>query len=333
MTTYLKNISFILGLSFLLACGAYVPPAGYNQNLPSGGQQPTFPGQLPPPYTDGQQTIYNPPPPPSLDDDEDDRNRKDGCKYEDKDHECRDYCKQMFRSSGDRKDCLKLEESEIEDMFDDVHERLKDPSGEDLDGINVEDLKAYFDVSISGFQRLISSEYKRTDAEEVLIWIMQNEEVTELFIDEDDDYKTFELLLEEATGSFNDNKLEKPLGRDIDSDDTLIELAEENETALDWLLEYVFETATQCDSDNPVQQNCFEVICKIGAKFGDDRHGETNRSDWLIDSGDFENYIEDIIDANINKDRWKTDEGNISDISDLDDNYDNDFLNLCGGLY
>lgn len=340
--------ALILSILFLISCTGYVPPAGYN--YPPSQGDPNFNGQPGPP-----------PLPPRDDDDYDNRRERDGdrddvlrrsrdrdrrnlCENQDRDDDCHDLCQEMYRRTADKEDCESLPVSQVDDIYD-VHLELKNPRSNNLSRIELEDFEVYLNVSIAGFDRLIAN-YKKSDAEDVLIWMVENEDVTELFQDEDDDYRSFEALLEEATTSFRANELDEPFSREIDGDDTLFEFAIGNEAALEWFLDYIFETASQCTGSNQqTSEACFAVICKIGDGFGRDSSDANNREDWLRNSSAFENYIDDIIDHAVNRvgvppGQWDGSQvnsdwtdGPISSVDDLDDASDYDFLYLCDGLF
>ena len=337
----------LLGLAFLFACSGYVPPAGY-QNQQSSG----YPNQYNPYAQNGNQQnpYYQQQAPPRSDQDyrriqEEDpdrdevlrrsssRRRGNRCEDEtDRNHQCKQDCRTMYRRTDDKEECEELTIPQIDNLIY-VHEALENPSESSLNDINWEDFEVYLNVSIAGLDRLVG-EYNNRDAEEVLIWIAYDETIAEIFKDEDQDYRTLETLLSEATVSFGDDELDEPFSREIDRDDNLLEFAIGNESALEWFLDYILDTASQCD-DASVSIACFTIICKIGDSFGNDRSERQNREDWLRNSSEFENYIDDIIEAEINAGssdpQW--DKTVITDVNDLDrDAYDNDFIHLCGGL-
>lgn len=326
---YLKFQTLVLLFVFLADCVNSVPPAGYPQNPNAPNYYPS--AGYPPP---GNDAYYDRRIREDGDRDEvlrrsGDRRRGDICEDEDRDHECKDQCRDMFRRINDREDCEELTVQQIDKLLD-VHKALEDADDRDLRDIDLEDLEVYLNVSIAGFDSLVRR-YKSSEAKDVLIWIANNEDVTDTFEDEDDDYRILESLLK-VISSFSDSELERPFTRDIYRG-TLFEVAIDarNESAMDWFLNYIFYTDGACNDDEEVSSACFTVICKIGDGFED----EDFLRDWL-EFGIFEDYIDDIIKGEVNAGsdpKWDA-----SDIDDSRDLYEGSYedqtwvTTLCGGL-
>ena len=321
---YLKCLVFLFLFVFLAGCTGTIPTAGYP---PNSNQTSTSDPYFTPPSRDDDE--YNRR--IREDDDRDEvlrrRSGGDACEDEDNDHDCKDQCRDMYRRTDDREDCEELDAEEIEKLFE-VHQALEDADDNDLRDIDLEDLEAYLNVSIAGFDGLIRN-YGTNEAEEVLLWIAQNEDVAETFEDEDDDFKTLEQLLK-VLSSFSSSELERPFTRDIDRR-TLFEEAIDarNDTAVDWFLNYIFYTDSDCNNDEEVSPECFTVICEIGDGFQD----EDFLRDWLVISS-FEDYIDDIIEGGVNAGvdpKW--DATAIENPDDLYEDRDNTWVStLCGGL-
>ena len=334
---------------FLAGCTGAIPPGNSPQN--SIGYYPStgYPSNNYPPLPRDEQgydnKIVNDPNREAVLQDSRNRLRGGFCENEDKNHECKSRCREMYRRKGDREECEELTVTQIEKLID-VHQVLEEADTDHLERIDFEDLKVYLNVSIAGFDNVIR-DYRRNDAKEVLIWIAKDEEAAELLRDEDDDYKTLESLLKQIT-SFSNTEIEEPFSKELDSrDGTIFEMAMRsgNDAAIEWFLDYIFSTDRACVGNNgDVSEACFTVICEIGEEFNDKDY----RVDWM-DFPTFENYIDDIIDKGVNRhggennncdkdvwthcDREKWD-GTTEDkaIEDIDDIPDEDFFQLCGGL-
>ena len=260
------------------------------------------------------------------------RRERDRCRDESDNHQCKRDCKLIYKRSADRKDCERLSEDTIEDILA-VHEDLEDADPGDID---LEHFENYLKVSINGLIQLIAS-YRKPDAKNLLDWIASDPEVAEIFEGYDDDFRVLSYLLETLKDfDASNTKLYKPFIEDIHGS-TLFEIGIDygNEIALDWFLEFIFETKGGCDPGSGSNKNdCFKTICTIGKGF--DR--PKRRPNWLDESDSFEDYIEDIIENDVlgnssptgssgNDKCWNT--SSISTISDLDLTNDTWFEGLC----
>ena len=246
---------------------------------------------------------------------------------DDRSHDCVDQCRDIYSRRSDRDDCEELPIAQIE-MLAELHELLEDPDDDDLRDIDLADLEVYLNVSIAGFDSLINR-YSSREAKEVLFWIAENEDISNLFSDEDDEFKALEALFKEVTGGFSaSSETHQPFIERIDGSDRLMEIVIDagNESAIEWFHSYITETAEGCSGKNDeISGTCFEVFCKIGKGIDDDI-----RESWLSFE-DFEEYIDDIVQAGVNgraspgSTEWDTD--NIDDSGDVTDFYDE----LCKG--
>ena len=157
------------------------------------------------------------------------------------------------------------------------------------------------------------------------LWIVSDEELTELVRDEDDKFAALEGLFKKITRGFSSGtETHKPFIGRIDGNDRLMEVAIEefNWEAVEWFQDYITETAGACSGNNDeASTGCFTVFCKIGKDTDKD-----SREDWLRFET-FEEYIVEIIDTGINKNNWKNG-NNIQDADDVTDFYEE----LCGNL-
>ena len=338
-----------LCLSFVSSC--YLPPINA-PNQTSTGQVAPSSGQVNPqtpvigqPFTGGNQQFGEATQPvfqPSRDNDNrndlpapNNRRRGSGCEVERSSHRCHQLCREMY--SRDRDECLE----EDPDIIDNIYEVYQDlESVRDLSGVNLEDLEAYLDISIISFNSLIR-DYNRNDAEDMLIWIAEDNEVAELIRGEDEDFRILNDLLSLMV-RFDSSRIDVPFTRRVDNRDTLMDYAlnSGNEEALDYFIEYILMGSQDCKSGN-ADLDCLTLMCKIGRASIERDRG------YYFDSRIFEDFISDIIDNEINGsttesgEKWikGSGDGKIDSLSDLDytwagDDWDPESgeLPLCGGL-
>ena len=271
------------------------------------------------------------------------RHRGPKCEDEDRDHDCRDQCKDIY-SGRDRKDCEELAVTQIENLHD-LHEKLlEDPDDRSLAEVDTNDWDVYLNISIKPLDKLISK-YSTRETKEFLLWLIREEDIAQKFIKEDDDYRSFKELLENlaSAGDTNDN-IYKYFIANVDGSDTLMEVAAtdgDEEIIIKWFLDFINEENDDCERDE-TSDDCWEIYCKIGDEMDEDSRIE------LLSSEEFEDYVEDIIDEGTNGtiatssapgDEWCQEgsthadcdgspKGIIENVRDIDDWYDD----LCGGL-
>ena len=277
---YFKLLVSVLLLGFIASC---VPPSG-----------PSSPGvnisDKDDPYYDERKR---------RDDDRKDvlersRTRRSGniCEEEDRNHECKDLCKEIYGRVGDKKDCEELTVAQIDALFT-LYELLESPDEDDLVDVEAEDFDVYLNVSIASLEDLIDDEWNSRESKEFLYWLINNEDAATVFEKEDDDYDTLTALLKNIN-SFSTAEIWEPFTTKIE-DDKLMEVAIDsgNEMVVEWFMDYIEDKSDDCRREM-VSLGCFEVYCKIG-----DGIDEDFMEEWLS-YGDFESYIDDIIDEGVN---------------------------------
>ena len=299
---YLKSIALMLSFIFLINCGQQGPISqpdlrDYDQRIRDD---------------ENRTNVLN-----------DSRRRYSGSTCEEEDdsnHECVDQCREIYNRRADREDCEELPIAQIE-VLADLHKLLEDPDDDDLRNIDVADLEVYLNVSIAGFDRNISR-YSKGEVKEVLFWMVENEDVAQLFIGEDDDFQTLETLLKELV-PFDKSSMHKPFLARVDSSEKLMETAIENgnEYILDWFHDYIIQEESDCSS-NENSTGCFEVFCKIGDGIDPDSSEDWRRYE------NFEDYLGEIVEERVNYSRWR-DNQDIEELSDLEDEW---VKILCDGL-
>ena len=215
------------------------------------------------------------------------------CEDEDRDHECKEQCKDIYTRRSDREDCEELKTGQIEKL-EELHKLLKDPDDDDLAEFDLEDFKVYLDISTSPFDKLVGK-YSKSESKEILLWIAENEDVAELMEDKDDDFKTLQRILKRFKSGVNDATLYEYFTAKISGSDRLMEVVIDsgNEPAHNWFLDFINEKDNEC-SDDTETVGCFFQYCKIGIIIDNDI-----AEDWLSFE-DFDEYIEDIIDEKVN---------------------------------
>ena len=260
------------------------------------------------------------------------------CKDEGKNHECYDWCKEIYRTLGDKKDCVEeLTVSQIEKIFE-LYELLEDPNASDLIKVEPEDFDVYLNISIRSLEDLIDR-WNERESKEFLYWLLNNKNLAKIFEKEDKDHDTFTALLQNIK-SFNYNEIHKPFIAKIENG-RLMEVAIDsgNEKTMEWFIDYIEDKNEAC-RDETVSKDCFAVYCKIGEGLDND-HVEK----WLDEFNEFESYIKIIIEDGVNAVNpttasgkavnsgtgWTYGRGNgqYRDIKDITSDWVKD---LCGGL-
>ena len=272
---YLKSISLLL-LVFLIGCPPSQPPS-----LRDYGEK----SRLDP---DRSTVLKN----------ARDRHRGRTCEQEDKNHDCREQCDDIYSRRSFEEDCLEQPTTLVAE-FAKIHEFLERPRERELKDIDHQDFDAYLNISIEPLDRLIGRKYDSGDAETLMKWLIENPELAVTFDKEDDDYKTLKSLLEEIK-SFSNNDIYKPFVEKIDGSDRLMEIVidVDNVDIYKWLHGFINEENDDCE-DEETSVACFTIYCEIGKEIDDD-----SAEDWL-DSDLFSEYIDEIIDEKINGCAWE----------------------------
>jgi len=245
--------------------------------------------------------------------------------------DCEDICKEIYPNSKTRRECEELEVRLIEDL-EQIYEILKDADDDDLPNIDTELFDAYLNIDIAGLDDLID-DYSKKDAENFLFWLIDNEDIAEIFRDEDDDYETLENVFEQLDSSYSSSAVWNVFSKDIDGEDLIELILSTSDEVVEWFMDFINETDSNC-SDTETKA-CFHVYCRIGDILSND-----DADDWLRYE-EFEEYIEDIIDEKINatngtgnnvgQNGWTYGDADnqIEELNDLEGNWVEE---LCKGL-
>ena len=343
----LKLKVLIVLFALLLGCTGYVPPVNYPNQSP-------YPPNTQNPYGAGYNTqnLSSTNPLPRSNDEydrrDDDPDRRatlnrlkngDSCENEREGDECYDLCRSMYKRKPDQEECAELTPDNIEAMHE-MWQDLETGRLNNLENIEAEHFDWFLKVSIAGFDSLIRG-YKRSEAEEVLVWIAENDDIAEVMRDEDDDFETLEELLS-LVERYELDSVEEPFIAQIDRKN-LFEYAigTGNDLAMDYFFDYFFQTHKSCWKDNEISVPCLTVVCTIGASI-DERDRES-----LFDSYIFADFVGDIIKDTINGstsssgEKWikGTGDQKIDNINDLDNSWAdaewdpaNASKPICGGF-
>ena len=249
------------------------------------------------------------------------------CEKEDRDHECKDQCKEIYRRIRDRDDCEELTVSQVEGLYR-IFTALESPVKSQLRQIDPEDFDVFLNISIAALEDLID-DWSSREAKEFLYWLINNEDAATVFEKEDDDYDTLTALLRKVR-PFNFTNIHEPFitGRFIE-----VAVNSGNEKVIEWFMEYIEDKNNACGNET-VSKACFTVYCKIGNRIN------KNAMKSLMGFDSFASYIEDIVDDKINATNgvhsnvgtgWTYGDGNgeYEDSGDITDNWVKD---LCGDL-
>ena len=191
---------------------------------------------------------------------------------------CENDCDDMFSGRAE-KTCLKLPTRLVYDFT----ELLDFTEDGDIDEIDSEVLECLLDIDDKEFIDAIK-DMSGNQAEEFLAGIADDEDLANVFQDEDDNSDILRALLKEATGK---NNIEAQLREDIDDGKTFLQLAAEGaEEAWDWLEDYV--------EDEYPNRDTIVTYCDVIVNGGSKRMRDSDLDD-LLDTDAFEDEYEDEV--------------------------------------
>ena len=152
------------------------------------------------------------------------------------DKDCEEICDDIYNRRADRSDCEELPIKQVE-RLETVYEVFEDPDEDDLEDLNLDDLKVLMNISIQPIDNLVGK-MNPAEVKDVLIWLAKTEDAAEVFESEDREFKILKALLEELDG--NDASSFRPivaLNKSLESGDRFLEIAtdEDNEVAVEWI--------------------------------------------------------------------------------------------------
>lgn len=195
--------------------------------------------------------------------------------------QCRDTCKDIFSSNSHRDDCYELPE-ELVNRFEDVIEAVEDGEVEDIDEFAAECLLDIEEDEIVRAIRKLSS----SKAKQFFIDLVEEDDLAEVFYDEDDEFLILQAILEEIGSNTVDRQLDEELE---DGKNVLWFVAETDGKAWRWLDAYVEykceEKGATCTGSS-----------KIGAYCGAAPPSTSALRDFLLDT---DNTIEEEYESEV----------------------------------
>ena len=248
------------------------------------------------------------------------------CSEQEKRHECYEDCDDIYNHRRDRQECEELTVTQIEKIKF-VYTALEDGRESDLNKVEPEAFELYLSFSIRSIDDLVDGLKDTSDAENILVWLARNEQMSEIFEKSDDDYKTLNKLLN-VIKPFGPNEVDLPFSHVVDGSDTIMDIVaqqrDQDSFTLKWFMNFIEESPNCQDTTST---SCFEVYCKIGNKMNEKEKG------LLLDIRSFEDYIDDIIDEDINSGNWNPPSGVTVDTLEDTGDLENDWVDiLCDGL-
>ena len=166
---------------------------------------------------------------------------------------CKDICKDIFSGNSHRDDCYELPE-ELVKKFENVIEAVEDGEVEDIDEFALDCLLDIEEDEIVRVVRKLSS----SKAKKFFIDLVQEDDLADIFYDEDDEFQVLGAILSEVSGSGTvDEQLKKELE---DGKSVLWFVAETDGKAWRWLDSYVEyrceEKRVRCTGSSKIGAYC-----------------------------------------------------------------------------
>ena len=197
------------------------------------------------------------------------------------DEDCEEMCDDIFKRRADKEKCLETLPIRQVELLKEIHEILSEPSEDDLESINLDDLQVLLDISVEPAETL-AGKMNATEAKKVLTWLAKSDEAVEVVKKKDKEFKVFKALL----GKLNSN-VNTALGAPISKGDNFIEVAvdESNDKALDWV-HSLFEE--DCDDASNYNKCIFkDHYCHLDLK--------DDAEEYYLGHESFEGILEEVL--------------------------------------
>ena len=175
------------------------------------------------------------------------------------DSDCKEICDDFF--SGSEEEVCNTFTSSLVDEFENIIEQTKDGKTKSLDQ---EALNCMLELDNKEFAEAIDSMSSK-EVKDFLKQITRDEDLAQIFLEEDFDLRIIDTLLEESSGS---NNLLNILTEQVDGDKTFVWLsADKSKHAFRWLEDYVEAFCEEEVDDATSSINCpgFSKIENLGA--------------------------------------------------------------------
>ena len=202
------------------------------------------------------------------------------------DDDCEEICDDIFSRRADREDCEELPIKQVE-RLEIVYEVFEDPDEDNLEKLDLDDLRVLMNISIQPIDRLVEK-MSRGEMTNVLFWIARDEDVATIFEKEDQDFAIFKILLEEFDNTDSSSFVPSTaLSKTLDSGLNFIEIASEenNSVALEWVHE-LFEDI--CSDEDDYEECLFDTnYCAMTF--------DTDTEEAYFDEEFFERFLDSIL--------------------------------------
>ena len=221
---------------------------------------------------------------------------------------CEKICKELYKRRSDREDCQKLEVDFIEDL-EEMYKVLENAKERTLNEIDSDLFETYINISIASLDRVVK-EYNISKAKNFIYWLIDDEDIGEIFRNEDDDHDTLEEVLRQLDKddySNETNEIHKIFNKSIEGKDTLMEIiATSSDEVVEWFMDFINEKNAECKEGSETRLCFVGVYCRIGKDLD-----ENGKNGWLSNQS-FKDYLNKIINKKVNsQDADKdTDDGN-----------------------
>ena len=204
------------------------------------------------------------------------------------DQDCQSVCADIFRTKSNRKHCEKLPK----DFVLAFEASLKQVERGDAQDLDLEVLDCLLDIDVKAFTNALKR-LNRNEAKDFLYEITDNEDLAKILKNEDDNFRIFNQLFEEAGIGAGLNQI---LSEEIEGDKGFLWLSSEgNRYAFDWLDEYVTEKcpSSLCPQEQNLGAYCAELV----------RLSDSDLRDFLEDGDVFaREYERDILNQDFDYD-------------------------------
>ena len=217
----------------------------------------------------------------------------DKCIQKPTNHPCYKQCEKMYYwKSLNVKECQKTLTIPQINILEETFNFLWEPDFEELQTVHPDNFKAYLSISNTALSRIIRK-YGSKEVEDFILWIVSNEEITEIFEKTDNNFERLADLLYRLA-PYTENNIYEPFIEKAGTEELMSAVINyENETAMDLFMDFINHTNKACSKES-ISRDCLDIYCSIGRGIS-----PKSRRDWrYFDSFGF--YLSEIVDYQIN---------------------------------